>query len=189
MFLQNKGTGCLMIYPPLNVLLPPTRRTQAVLAVFQSDRRSCCAMQWSHLWVDWSMNSHFSCFPAWRGQESSLGGGPTAKWGRPTRDIVRYEEGAPTTSVSSGRRRDQQGVSGLRTRVQNVEGHATPAHRAAAGRSARTGISPPSAGYGAASTSLWRFLEDHPKDRFPLSRKTIVLHQVALGLAYLHSLK
>ena len=38
------------------------------------------------------------------------------------------------------------------------------------------------------STSLWRFLED-PKAQFPLNRKAVVLHQVSLGLAYLHSLK
>ena len=39
------------------------------------------------------------------------------------------------------------------------------------------------------STSLRRFLEDHTKAQFPLSRKAVVLHQVSLGLAYLHSLK
>ena len=39
------------------------------------------------------------------------------------------------------------------------------------------------------STSLRRFLEDHPKAQFPLNRKAVVLHQVSLGLAYLHSLK
>ena len=39
------------------------------------------------------------------------------------------------------------------------------------------------------STSLRRFLEDHTKEEFPLSRKATVLHQVALGLAYLHSQK
>ena len=39
------------------------------------------------------------------------------------------------------------------------------------------------------TTSLRRFLEDHTKAQFPLSRKAVVLHQVSLGLAYLHSLK
>ena len=39
------------------------------------------------------------------------------------------------------------------------------------------------------STSLRRFLEDHTKAHFPLNRKAVVLHQVSLGLAYLHSLK
>ena len=39
------------------------------------------------------------------------------------------------------------------------------------------------------STSLRRFLEDHPKAQFPLNRKAVVLHQVSLALAYLHSLK
>ena len=39
------------------------------------------------------------------------------------------------------------------------------------------------------STSLRRFLEDHTKAQFPLNRRVVVLHQVSLGLAYLHSLK
>ena len=39
------------------------------------------------------------------------------------------------------------------------------------------------------STSLRRFLEDHSKAQFPLRRKAVVLHQVSIGLAYLHSLK
>ena len=39
------------------------------------------------------------------------------------------------------------------------------------------------------STSLRCFLEDHPKAQFPLNRKAAILHQVSLGLAYLHSLK
>ena len=39
------------------------------------------------------------------------------------------------------------------------------------------------------STSLRRFLEEHTKEQFPLSRKAAVLHHVALGLAYLHSQK
>ena len=39
------------------------------------------------------------------------------------------------------------------------------------------------------STSLRRFLEEHTKEQFPLSRKAAVLHHVALGLAYLHNQK
>ena len=39
------------------------------------------------------------------------------------------------------------------------------------------------------NTSLRRFLEKHSKEQFPLGRKAAVLHQVALGLTYLHSLK
>ena len=39
------------------------------------------------------------------------------------------------------------------------------------------------------NTSLRRFLEDNSKEQFPLSRKAAILHQVALGLAYLHSQK
>ena len=103
---------------------------------------------------------------------------------------MRYQESAPVTRVASGCGGDEQGVSRLRTGVPNVEGSATPSHRAAAGRGVRACVSPPRAGDGASKyTSLRHFLEEHTKEQFPLSRKAVVLHQVALGLAYLHNQK
>ena len=86
-------------------------------------------------------------------------------------DAVRYEEGAPTTGVSSGRGRDQQGVTGLRTRVQNMEGPATPAHRAAAGRGVRTGVSPPRAGDGASKYQCSALLGGPHQESIPSQPK------------------
>ena len=86
-------------------------------------------------------------------------------------DAVRYEEGAPTTGVSSGRGRDQQGVSGLRARVQNVERPATPAHRTAAGRGVRTGVSSPRAGDGASEYQSSALLGGPPQGSIPSQPK------------------
>ena len=74
-----------------------------------------------------------------------------------------------------------------------MEGPPPHSHRTSAGRGVRPVFSPSRAGDGVSKHyfiySFRRFLEKHSKEQFPLRRKSAVLHQVALGLAYLHSQK
>ena len=150
----------------------------AVLAVSQSDQRSAAPSNGAVFERTGARIRRSLAF--WRdgdGEGAGEGVLRRSEGGQLAGDAVRYEEGAHTTGVSSGRGRDQQGVSGLRTRVQNVEGPATPAHCAAAGRGVRTGVSPPRAGDGASKCQSSALLggpqqgsiPSQPKGRHPAS--------------------
>ena len=107
MFLQNKSTGCLTTLPHLNPLLPPTRR--ALLCQLSPNPINDLAAPYNGAVFE-RTGARIRRSLAFRRDGDGEGAGEgvlrRSEGGQLAGDAVRYEEGAPTTGVSSERGRD-----------------------------------------------------------------------------------